>query len=435
MGRWADDAIGPDLISSNKESRQTCDHLDHLKMTALLELIKPPRALMSSLFQQPRSQACSQSLVGLVCQLETSPTVLLGDPDDSLSSLIKGKLLLTVNEDTVEIDSIYAVLQLHILQKKPFKRGCKDCKQHSTELKRCEFITGTTALDRGIHEFPFSYQVSNDASPSMDTPLVSISYEFIAKASVRSRRSLTKVPKVVTLQRYLTVARSLSVPSSPSYSRRIFPAAGIEVGCHFNTAIDPTGPNKVSLTLNGLVSHPGNGENVHIWRLWKGSWRLEESVNTTALPCGRHAHDAMPIEPENRSKVCVLGEDGMYDGWKSDDNTGTLDMEFNFAIKKRASGGELPYTNDTGSVGETEVSHSLAVELVLVKEHYPKGRPDLMIRTGVARILQSQHRVVLSHYTRPSTSSAEECLPDYRELCPSPPVYLDDDEATEETAF
>ncbi|KAM5344322.1 hypothetical protein ACJ41O_012859 [Fusarium nematophilum] len=389
-------------------------------MAGLSAIIKPHRALKSPLFKLYRDRQIPWAI--LQCQVEAS-TIILDDPNES--PLISGQYLLDINNDDVEIESLHATLSTHVLQKKPFKTGCKDCKNHVTELKHWRF-TQNTNLGRGLHQFPFSYILPHHLPPSMDTPLVSVSYEL--QAAVCIRRIGQPTSRTLTLKRALTVARSLSVPNSALYSRRIFPAAGIEVACLFGSAIDPIGPNKVSLTLHGLMSHPGNGESVQIWRLFKGSWRLEETVRTVAMACDRHVTGVSTSEEDKgraRKKLRILGEDGIYNGWNSDVKTGTAEMEFEFCIQAKPRKRQQKYAQDTGSVGETEVTHSLVVELVLVKEHYPKGRPDLAIRTGVGRILRSEHQVVLSDYASPSTSPVEESLPFYEDL-PCPPTYSED---------
>ncbi|KAI8712586.1 LDB19 domain-containing protein [Fusarium sp. LHS14.1] len=395
-------------------------------MSGLSALIKSP---LSKKHQDPKT-----SLVSLSCQIDTPPAVILNDPENRNSSLIKGRLVFDAHHD-VEVERLHATLLLRIVQKKPFRRGCRDCKNQVTELKHCSFITPTATLQRGKYEYPFSYRVPDDLPPSLDTSIASVSYEFEAEACVRRKGQLSGVPRIVTLKRSLDVARSLSVPNSTLYSRRIFQAAGIEVGCHFGSIVDPNGTHNVRLTMDGLASYPGNGENVQIWRLWKGHWRLEETVKTIALACGRHANEIGGSEGDKahkRSKVTVLGEDGIYNGWNTDDMLGTLDMEFAFSLK-RTKGRAINYAHDTGHGDEVEVTHALVVELMLVKEYFPKGRPDLSIRTGVARILRSEHRVVLSDFARVSNVPVDECLPFYQELLPSPPIYEDDGSMEEST--
>ncbi|KAF5004973.1 hypothetical protein FDECE_8552 [Fusarium decemcellulare] len=403
-------------------------------MASLLALIKTHRSAKPSFTEKPRQQ--QGSLASLTCQIDSPPTVILGDADESAG--IKGRLLLHINDDLVEVESLCATLHLHVFQKKPLKKGCKDCKHQWTELKRCQFITPTATLQRNVYEFPFSYRVPNDLSPSMDTPIVSISYEFEATACVRRKGQVTRTPRIITFKRLLPVAHSLSVPSSPLCSSRIFEAAGIEVACRMGSIIDPNGTNNVSLTLNGLLSCPGSGETVQHWRLWKGSWRLEETVKTAMVGCNRHANEITSREEEKnrtRSKTTVLGEDGIYSGWTSNDEAGTVDMEFSFAMRRKSNKQLVQHTYDTGSSDDTEVTHSLVVELVLVKEHYPKGKPESAIRTGVGRILRSEHRVVLSEFARPSDDPTEECLPYYQELWPRPPMYEEEGLSMEETAI
>ncbi|KAJ4256260.1 Endocytosis regulator [Fusarium torreyae] len=391
-------------------------------MTGLSQLIRP-RALTPPLFKKKLQEPQSTISASLDCAIDTSPIVILNDDDDSDSSTITGSLILDVTEDTVEVESLYAVLRVHVVHKKPFKKGCKDCKRQLTELKRCQFIKTTTTMDCNTHSFPFSYRVPSYVPPTMDTSLVSVSYEFEAVASLRRKGQLSKAPEVITLNSPLPVARSISVPNSPSRSSRIFQSAGIEVGCSFGPVVDPNNKNTASLTMTGLRSCPGNGDNLQFWRICKGTWTLEETTKTTAMPCTHHAQQdgAVREEGQAQKKTSILGDSTFYDGWTTNDDLGTLNMDFPFSIKKGAK-----YTQDTGDVGDTSVTHALVLELVLMKECYPKGRPDQAVRTGAGRILRSEHRVVLSDYARHSNHTTEESLPCYQDLWPGPPMYKEE---------
>ncbi|KAF5602772.1 hypothetical protein FPCIR_1735 [Fusarium pseudocircinatum] len=389
-------------------------------MTGLSQLIRP-QSLTPPLLKKRSQKSPNKPPASLDCHIDTSPIVIVND-DATDGSAISGSLLFNI-EEAIEVDSLFATLRVHVVHKKPFKRTCKACKHQISELKRCQFITTTTSFDRNNYAYPFSYRVPSYIPPSMDTSLVSVTYEFRAVASIRRTGSMSKLPEIITLNRTLPVARSIPVPSKPLLSTRIYQAAGMEVDCRFDPVLDPSGKNYVKLTMSGLRSCPDNGEDVQFWRVCKGTWMLQENVKSTAVACSQHAQECQVDEKSHaQKKTITLGESSFYNGWTTDDATGTLDIEFLFFIKKTSK-----FTQDTGNVGDTSVTHSLVLELQLMKETYPQGNPDLSVRTGVGRILRSEHRVVLSDYARPSDYIEEESLPCYNDLRPGPPLYQEKD--------
>ncbi|KAF5979326.1 hypothetical protein FCOIX_5382 [Fusarium coicis] len=334
-------------------------------MTGLSQLIRP-QSLTPSLFKRSQKSP-NQPAASLDCHIDTSPIVIVND-NVTDGFTISGSLLFKV-EEAIEVDSLFATLRVHAVHKKPFKRICKACKDQISELKSCQFITTTTSLDSNTYAYPFSYRVPSYVPPSMDTSLVSVTYEFQALASIRRTESMSRLPEIITFDRTLPVARSIPVPSKPLLSTRIYQAAGIEVDCSFDPVLDPSGKNYVKLMMSGLRSCPDNGEDIQFWR---------------------HAQEGQTDEKSHaQKKIITLGESSFYDGWNTDDAAGTLNMEFPFFIKKASK-----FTQDTGDVGDTSVTHSLMLELQLIKETYPHGNPDLSVRTGVGRILRSEHRVV-----------------------------------------
>ncbi|RKL38865.1 hypothetical protein BFJ72_g6995 [Fusarium proliferatum] len=389
-------------------------------MTGLSQLIRP-QSLTPPLFKKRPQKSPNQPPASLDCQIDTSPIVIVND-DATDGSTISGSLLFNV-EEAIEVDNLFAKLRVHLVHKKPFKRTCKACKHQISELKRCQFITTTTSLDRDNYAYPFSYRVPSYLPPSIDTSLVSVTYEFQAIASIRRTGSQSKLPGIITLNRTLPVARSIPVPSKPLLSTRIYQAAGIEVDCSFDPVLDPSEKNHVKLTMTGLRSCPDNGEDIQFWRVCKGTWMLQENIKSTAVACSQHAQECQADAKSHvQKKTITLGESSFYDGWTTDDDAGTLSMEFPFFIRKASR-----FTQDTGDVGDTSVTHSLVLELQLMKETYPQGNPDLSARTGVGRILRSEHRVVLSDFARASDHVEEESLPCYNELRPGPPLYREKD--------
>lgn len=384
-------------------------------MTGLLQLIKPQK--VSSLFKGRYNTTLRTPPASLDCHIDTLPIVIQHDGDND-GSTISGSLLLEVTEDGIDVQSLNAVLVVHTAYRKPFKKGCKNCKQQFTELKRCELIQSAVKLSQGTHAYRLSYRVPSYVHPSMDTSVVCVTYEFKATASVR-RAGQSSTPEVISLNRTLPVTRSISIPDIQTCSKRIYQAAGVEINCTYDTVMSPTSKNKATLALTGLRSSPGNGEEVHLWRVCSGTWILEEIVKASAPACPAHSTQEKSKGSREQKKRLILGDSTFFSGWTTDDDAGTMSMDFWFSIGK----GSNHYAQDTGDLSDASVSHALVLELQMMKEIRPIGRPELAIRQGVGRILRSEHRVVLSDYARLSDQIVEEPLPCYDGLRGAPPVY------------
>lgn len=383
-----------------------------------------PRISYFPLFmaKPPKSQQAPPA--SLECHMDSSPIVVLDHNHSGDGSVISGSLLLHITENGIQVENLHAIVRIHATYKKPFKKGCRGCKYQTTELKRCQLVTTTTSLDHDTYSYPFSFQIPSYTPPTMDTSIVSIVYKVEAIASIQRQGPKSQPSESIAFSRTIQVARSIPVPSTQAISNCIYQADGIEVSCRFNSVMSPTGKNKATLTMSGLRSCPGNGEDVQFWRVCKGTWILEETAETTAVACTEHAHGNGAERSTARKKTKALGESSFYDGWATDDQAGSLSIEFPFSTRTRS----MKFTQDTGDCGDTFITHTLVLELQLMKEIYPRGRSDLSVRTGVGRILRSEHRVVFSDYARLSGSADahEENLPCYHDLWPRPPIYKEE---------
>lgn len=391
-------------------------------------LVRPLRSLP---FTKTARERLNSSVL-IDWEIESSPTIILGIGPDSLPSFLSGKLSLDVKEPSVEIESFKAVLNVHTVQKKPFKSRCNNCKDKYIEIQSWRFLNQPTTLRGGKHTFPFSALILDHLPSSMDSPVLSVSYEFHAEVHFKPQATSTSTSRSAIFDRNLTVRRRLSVPNCPLQLTRIFTAAGIEVNSLIDSMILPAGVNKVSLSLKGLLGSPGNGRNDHLWRLWKGAWRLEENIQTVSTPCERHGVAiSADVNDLVRQKTRLLGEKGIYSGWEENGADGTAEVEFSFNIRQNSSGPDTSYSYDTKSPDGTEVTHTLVVELVLVKEHFPEGKPHLAIRTGVGRILRLSYRVALADDPDMASGWVVENLPSYQDEWSSPPDYMDEENLLE----
>ncbi|KAF5662938.1 hypothetical protein FHETE_7713 [Fusarium heterosporum] len=330
----------------------------------------------------------------------SSPIVL--DSQNLEGSPVNGHLFLNVNNIAIEARDVLVTLNVYITQKRPYKRGCKACHRYALESKSHYVITTSVVLKPGTHSFPFFFNVGSYLPPSMDTSLVAVTWELHTVASIQPQGQLQTIPRLYTYKRDLHVVRAIQVPLPIEPSRRLFPATGIENSCSYHPVMNKAGANRVELTLSGLLSRPGNGETIHVWKLLKGSWWIEEKIETIAKACGAHCHISCEKKQEverHRKQTNILGRGEIYDGWTTNTNVNKVNLSFEYSLKK--SKRSLSFDIKTGDKGETTLSHSLIIEVVLIKEHYPKGGSASPTRTGIARILRSSHSLFLSDYNRP----------------------------------
>lgn len=398
-------------------------------MPDLVNLVRPLRNLALTNLSRLRTT----SAVSIDWEIESSSTIVIGNYSNSLPSFLSGTLFLTVNEPPVEIGGFTAVLNVHTVQKKPVKNRCAKCKDQYFEINRWSFLNQHTVLQNGSQAFPFSTLIPDHLPASMDSPLLSVSYEFHAKVHFKSQDTPTNTPRTIDFKRILTVRRRISVPNCPLQTTRNFPAEGIRVESSINPIIRPAEVNNVSLSLTGLLVSPGNGQNDHLWRLWKGAWRLEENIEAIAIPCQRHRCLVTENGREDflRRKTRTLGKRGIYDAWEENAAEGTAEVQFGFSICRSSNGPEPAYSCDTKSLDGTQVTHALVIELVFVKEHFPQGQLNLAIRTGLGRILTLTYPVALADDQSIAPGWIVESLPSYQDEWVSPPGYVDGECFTE----
>lgn len=404
-----------------------------VKMPDLADVVKKHH-LLSLPFGRSSKEAPSSaanSAVAISWSIESPPIVFHGSAEDSTGALVSGQMFLDVKEDSVDMDSFGATLNIHVVQKRPFQNHCSDCQNQYTELEAWLFLTQPTTLRRGRHTFPFSVLLGGHLPATLDSPVLSIAYEFRAEAYVsRSPSSSASSCAPLKFERTLTVKRSQPELELPHHSVRVFPPTNIKASAHYMAVIHPTGANKVTLRMDGLSSLNTVGKTIDMWKLKKVSWRLEETIKTVAPACEKHTPggtaDGTPKKGLPRQEVRMLGEKAHHEGWKADYSAadGTVDFEFDYFINQRKSHGrDLKYACDTKSRDGTEITHSLLVELVVSKEYAPEGKPHLSAPTGTGRILRMHYGVVITDYPGLGVSWDNEAPPVYQDVPPSPPGY------------
>ncbi|KAI5468130.1 hypothetical protein BGZ63DRAFT_419767 [Mariannaea sp. PMI_226] len=389
-------------------------------MLDLASLVKPRKGLLFS--KSSREQL--DSPVTIDWKIESSPTIILGN-EDNLPSFLSGQVLLKLNEDNVEVERFFGSLSIHTVQKKPFKNRCADCKDQHDVLQSWSFLDQEAVFEKGSHQFAFSALIPDDLPATMDTPLLSVSYEF--KCEVRFRQKNTGAPQSSNFTREIAITRSSSLPDGPVYSDRFFQSAGIGASSSIESILHQEKGSRATISLKGLRRSTSDDENIEMWRIWKGAWQLEERIKTVVKPCKRH--EVVPPDGNGdvvREKTRLLGERSLYEGWTTNDAAGTAQLDFEFGIKRYSSSSLPTYSYDTKSLDGTEVSHQLTVELVLIKENLLDGRPELAARTGAGRILRLHYRVAMVDDSVAGPGCIIENLPSYNDIWPSPPTYFED---------
>jgi hypothetical protein len=263
----------------------------------------------------------------------------------------------------------------------------------------------------------------------MDSPLVSISYEFKAEALPRSNGSQLAPLK---LEKVLDVKRSLPTSETPHHSVRVFPPTNIKASAYYPHVIHPIGSNTLSLRLDGIAKINPKVNTVEYWKLKKLTWKLEETIKTIAPACERHSPKVDDSTEEQqtkkgivRSETRVIGEKTLFSGWKSNytsatDSTVELELDYSLFSKN------AKYACDTKSRDGTEVTHQLMVEMVVSQEWAPVNKPSLVTHTGIGRILRMHFGCVLTERAGIGISWDNEAPPIYQDVPPSPPAYCGD---------
>ncbi|ROT38050.1 hypothetical protein SODALDRAFT_379276 [Sodiomyces alkalinus F11] len=394
-------------------------------------------------------------------EVESPPIIFYGEAEASTGALVSGQLFLDIKDEALDVDSFIATLLIHVHHKRPFSSHCADCTDQYTELKRWVFLHTRdgvpSALRRGRHAFPFSVLLDGHLPTTMETSLLSISYEFRAEAVFASHPDASPAlkPSRLSFDRIFEVKRSLLRPDTPHQSVRIFPPTNIKAAASYIRIIHPavSGQN-LALRLDGLATANPEAKRVEYWKLKKVTWKLQETIKTVAPACKKHmphipgggaaaaavdgtststsADEAAQRKGVLRTETRTLGEKHLHGGWKSEytSTEGRVDLEFEFGLSPAMLGSSRPgYACDAGSRDGTSVTHALVVEMVVSKEWAPVGKPQLASQTGTGRILRMHYNIMLTDFPGLGISWDNEAPPVYQDVPPSPPAYQPDDGA------
>jgi arrestin-related trafficking adapter 1 len=375
-------------------------------------------------------------------KVESPPIIFYGDAENSSGALVSGQLFLTIKEDVLDVESFTGTLHIHVHQKRPFTAHCHECTNQYTELHKWTFLQQPTPLNRGEHSYPFSVLMHGHLPSSMDTPLMSIVYEFKAEAVLKPAAGSLSPAPIIRFERHLDVKRSLVASDLPHHSVRIFPPTNIKASVHYPQVIYPTGSNTFSLRLDGIAKHNQGVNTIEFWKLKKLMWRLEETIKTVAPACDKHVPrdpkdpqgaQAAPKKGVQRVETRVIGEKTLFSGWKSDYSSmgdSSVEIELEYMLGKHAR-----YLCDMKSRDGSEVSHQLMVEMVVSQEWAPANKLNYVTQTGIGRILRMHFCSMLTERGGIGISWDNESPPIYQDVPPSPPSYCEETRLASEPAI
>jgi hypothetical protein len=367
-------------------------------------------------------------------KLESPPIIFYGDAENSTGALVSGQVFLKIKEEVLDVESFFATLNIHVRQKRPFTAHCHECTDQYTELQKWTFLQQPIALSKGEHQFPFSILMPGHLPTSMETPLMSITYEFKAEATIKpptASPSPTTSSPTIRFEKSLDVKRSLAPSELPHHSVRIFPPTNIKASVHYPQVIYPIGSNTLSLRLDGIAKHNPGVNTVEFWKLKKLVWRLEETIKTVAPACDKHT-PRDPKDPQakpakkgvQRVESRVIGEKTLFSGWKSDYSSmgdSAVEVELEYMLGKHAK-----YLCDMKSRDGSEVSHQLMVEMVVSQEWAPANKLTHVTQTGIGRILRMHFCTMLTERGGIGISWDNVAPPIYQDVPPSPPAYSEE---------
>ena len=389
----------------------------------LLGLAKEKRR---SLAERPPSRKASTPKAGvpaskpaparLDIEVQSPPLVFYGTPEHSTGAIMSGLLKLAVPERAeIRVESFDMELLLKTSFAKPVSKDCPDCASRTREVRRWDLLKAPMPLPTGTHSFPFSHLLTGDLPTSTTTKLGSISYSLLATARLADGET-------VKLVHPLEVKRALPEPQVPRTSQRIFPPTNLKTELEHPTLIYPIGQFTCPFRLTGILNSDRHAE--FRWGLRRLTWTLNENVKVTSYPCDRHAaRIGGACKAGAHTKSRAIGSDDLKGGWKTDFSPSAASVEMEISMSVNPAKKPVCDVNDPQD--GIAVSHTLTVELI-VAEEVRGGRGNSWVPTGTARVLRTQHHILMSERTGMGISWDEEQPPMYEDVPESPPWYPQD---------
>jgi hypothetical protein len=352
----------------------------------------------------------------LEIEVQSPPLIFHGTTQNSSGALLGGQLHLNVTDASVRIESLTMQLQARVTTKKPVSKDCADCASKANDIFTWNFLKNPKDFNHQDHTIPFSHLLPGHLTASTSGRLGSISYSLYAIAITSNNERITSTHP-------LEVKRALQPPPVPRQSQRVFPPTNLKTHLSHDSVIHPIGEFNCSFRLEGITSSTEGA--LFRWRLRRLTWRIDEHSKIISPACPKHVakvggENKGVLHQDSRS----IGEKDLKEGWKTDwSDGGSTELEFVAAIKP-TSAPICDVDNPTG----LSVGHKLCIELIVAEEVAPKKSPNNWSATGTARVLRTQHAVLVTERAGMGISWDEEMPPMYEDVPESPPGYVAMDE-------
>ncbi|TVY78364.1 Uncharacterized protein LSUE1_G007919 [Lachnellula suecica] len=360
----------------------------------------------------PQYQYASLSL-----KMESPPAVYQYSAATSAGALVSGQLMLDIQADYLEVETVSIKLMLDTTRKKPFHGNCTECQKQSKQLKEQTLLPGPASLRKGeLHSRAF-FMMEGHLPASIKGHLSNI--EYIIKATVTIKNG-----EPIKLSHILDVKRAMKAPEEPKTSTRVFPPTNITANVELPVFLHPIGEFNVKMRIDGVVKRAVETKTQYNWKVKRISWRIEEIEKGISPACTKHLAKLGNVDDVKKGVLHqdtrVIGSGDLKSGWKGDYGSpdGSVDMEFPITIQPNTRP-----TCDTNTGDGTVVTHVLVVEVIVSEEYCPISKLTQITPTGAARILRMHFTPILTERAGLGIPWDEEVPPKYENVPESPPGY------------
>jgi len=400
-------------IQSQNQSRNISPHrMDHLARLGAKRHSRSLERTPTASAPGTKSPHSNKGLNKINMVVESPPAILYGPPETSTGALFSGRLVVSVDAaPEIVLDTFGMQLIQTVTTKRPVSSSCPDCTTKTTELKSWTFIRDPKTLKYGAHEYPFSYLIAGNIPATTIGHLAALEYIWVAKATTRHGEQ-------ISFRRPLKVARAI-ISGADKNSLRIFPPTNLTAHVTMTPLMHAIGDHSVLMRLSGVCEKKTDTQNR--WRLRKMTWRIEETEKMLSPACTKHEHKVSGTDGKGNlhEEVRWLGGADLREGWKTDFDSGTIELEFQI----RCSGTHEPLCDVASTTSGLGVTHALIVELVVAEEWAPNKKPMSATPTGAARVLRMQFQIAITERSGMGISWDEEQPPMYEDVPASPPLY------------
>lgn len=308
---------------------------------------------------------------------ETGATVvLLRLPDPARTVIVPVRLGLTVLEAESSIEYYDLMLQRKFRPKIPVNSECAECKVVTVIAYLQRFRAKDIRFDKGNHTINVAWTLPGDLTPSSQTFLGTITYDFCALVSTTRGENIYSAWHPLLVKRYIR-------PHPRKSITKVFPTprSAVVTVTTVPQTIYPTGKFPVHLRLTNIKTpeRDVSGKLCHWrWFMHKVSWIIFEKTTWVSEGCRNHtprsnlfrrirplvdneAFDDMRTTYEDSREI---GSGVFYEGWMTDfacPGYGKIDFDFTVSINL----GEAPVSSFRTWNEEHSVEHFLSIEIKL----------------------------------------------------------------------